>query len=109
VAALAIVLAGCRTSAEEPAVDGQPLVVRSFPQLVEALQPGNAGRHIRILRGDYAVDRPLEVPDGATLEGEGAMVSDPTACRPGSSPAPSPRCGSPVASVATCSRSDTAA
>jgi len=77
VAALAIVLAGCRTPVEEPAVDGQPLVVRSFPQLVEALQPGNAGRHIRILRGDYAVDRPLEVPDGATLEGEGVMVIGP--------------------------------
>ena len=77
VAALAIVLAGCRTPVEEPAVDGQALVVRSFPQLVEALQPGNAGRHIRILRGDYAVDRPLEVPDGATLEGEGVMVIGP--------------------------------
>ena len=77
VAALASVLAGCRTPVEEPAVDGQPLVVRSFPQLVEALHPGNAGRHIRILRGDYAVDRPLEVPDGATLEGEGVMVIGP--------------------------------
>ena len=77
VAALVIVLAGCRTPVEEPAVDGQPLVVRSFPQLVEALQPGNAGRHIRILRGDYAVDRPLVVPDGATLEGEGVMAIDP--------------------------------
>jgi len=74
VAALAIALAGCRTPVGEPAVAEQPLVVRSFPQLVEALQPGNAGRHIRILRGDYAVDRPLVVPDGATLEGEGVMV-----------------------------------
>jgi hypothetical protein len=77
VAALAIVLAGCRTPVEGPAVDGQPLVVHSFPQLVEALQPGNAGRHIRILRGDYAVDRSLVVPDGATLEGEGVMVIGP--------------------------------
>ena len=77
VAALAIALAGCRTQVDEPAVAEQPVVVRSFPQLVEALQPGNAGRHIRILRGDYAVDRPLVVPDGATLEGEGVMVIGP--------------------------------
>lgn len=72
--ALAIALAGCRTQVDAPAAAEQPLVVRSFAQLVEALQPGNAGRHIRILRGDYAVDRPLVVPDGVTLEGEGVMV-----------------------------------
>ena len=54
-----------------------PLVVRSAPQLLEALQPQNAGRHIRVLRGDYAVDRSLVVPDGATLEGEGVMLMAP--------------------------------
>lgn len=76
-AALAIALAGCRTPGDDNAVAEQPLLVSSFPQLVEALQPGNAGRHIRIQRGDYAVDRPLVVPDGATLEGEGVMVIGP--------------------------------
>jgi hypothetical protein len=54
-----------------------PLVVRSAPQLLEALQPENAGRHIRVLRGDYAIDRSLVVPDGATLEGEGVMAMAP--------------------------------
>jgi hypothetical protein len=77
VAALLIALAGCRTSLEESAVAGQPLVVSSVPQLIEALQPGNEGRHIRIPRGDYAVDRPLVVPDGVTLEGDGVMVIGP--------------------------------
>lgn len=77
VAALLIALAGCRTPLEETAVAGQPLVVNSVPQLIEALQPGNEGRHIRIPRGDYAVDRPLVVPDGVTLEGDGVMVIGP--------------------------------
>lgn len=75
--ALAIALVGCRTQVDAPAAAEQPLVVESSPQLVAALQPANAGRHIRILRGDYAVDRSLVVPDGATLEGEGVMVIAP--------------------------------
>jgi hypothetical protein len=74
---LALALAGCRTQATEPASAGQPVVVQSAQQLAEALLPANAGRHIRILRGDYAVDHPLVVPDGATLEGEGVMVIGP--------------------------------
>lgn len=73
VAAFALALAACRTEATETAAAGQPLVVRSAGQLVAALQPVNAGRRIRVLRGDYEVDRPLVVPDGATLEGEGVM------------------------------------
>jgi hypothetical protein len=72
-----LVLAACRAQAAESAAGGQPLVVQTPQQLVEALQPRNAGRRIRILRGDYDVDRPLLVPDGATLEGEGVMVTGP--------------------------------
>jgi hypothetical protein len=77
--ALALALAGSRTPvvSPEPAAGEPALVVQSAPQLVAALQPGNAGRRIRILRGDYDVDRPLVVPDGATLEGEGVMVIGP--------------------------------
>jgi len=79
--ALALALAGCRAPVvspePEPAAGEPALVVQSAPQLVAALQPGNAGRRIRILRGDYDVDRPLVVPDGATLEGEGVMVIGP--------------------------------
>ena len=50
-----------------------PLLVRTSGQLVEALTPGNAGRRILVARGEYRIDRPLQVPDGATLEGEGVM------------------------------------
>jgi hypothetical protein len=72
-----LALAVCRAQATESAAGGQPLVVQTPQQLVAALQPGNAGRRIRILRGDYDVARPLVVPDGATLEGEGVMVTGP--------------------------------
>lgn len=50
-----------------------PLLVRTSGQLFEALTPGNAGRRILLARGEYRIDRPLQVPDGATLEGEGVM------------------------------------
>jgi hypothetical protein len=53
-----------------------PLLVRTSGQLVEALTPGNAGRRILVARGEYRIDRPLQVPDGATLEGEGVMKFD---------------------------------
>ena len=52
------------------------VVVHDATELVAALQPGNAGRRILVARGEYRVDRPLQVPDGATLEGEGAMRID---------------------------------
>jgi hypothetical protein len=42
-------------------------VVRTSEQLVEALQPSNSGRRIHVAHGEYRVDRPLQVPDGATL------------------------------------------
>lgn len=63
----------CAGPATGPDVATQPLVVRTYAELVDALQPGNAGRRIRVARGEYPVDRALHVPDGATLEGEGIM------------------------------------
>lgn len=66
---LALVAVGCAGSGRiEP-----PLVVHDGVQLIAALQPGNAGRRIVVARGEYRVDRPLQVPEGATLEGAGVM------------------------------------
>lgn len=48
-------------------------VVGSVAELVAALRPGSAARHIRLLPGEYVIDRALSVPDGTTLEGAGSM------------------------------------
>jgi hypothetical protein len=85
-AALGTVLAGCRSPVVGPAATEPPLQVSSSAQLVAALHPGSAGRRIRILRGEYDVDRPLVVPDGATLEGEGVMVVGPDGLPAGFAP-----------------------
>jgi hypothetical protein len=53
-----------------------PLLVSNAAQLVAALQPANAGRRIELAAGEYAIDRPLLVPDGATLVGSGRMRLD---------------------------------
>ena len=55
-----------------------PLLVSNAAQLIAALQPANAGRRIELAAGEYAVDRPLLVPDGATLVGSGRMQVDAT-------------------------------
>jgi hypothetical protein len=52
---------------------GTTIVVGNTADLVAALSPGNAGRHILIRAGTYSLDAPVTVPDGVTLEGEGAM------------------------------------
>lgn len=49
------------------------IVVGSSAELVTALSPVNAGRRILVRAGSYAIDAPLTVPDGITLEGEGVM------------------------------------
>jgi hypothetical protein len=53
----------------QPAAEDEqsPLLVSTAAQLMAALQPANAGRRIELAAGEYAVDRPLLVPDGATL------------------------------------------
>ena len=53
-----------------------PLLVSTAAQLIAALQPAYAGRRIELAAGEYAVDRPLLVPDGATLVGSGRMQAD---------------------------------
>jgi hypothetical protein len=55
---------------------GDSAIVTSSAELIAALVPSNAGRHIRVRAGTYDVDRPLTVPDRMTLEGEGVMRFD---------------------------------
>jgi len=55
---------------------GKAIVVFNAAELVAALSPENAGRRILVRAGTYAVNAPLTVPDGATLEGEGVMQFD---------------------------------
>jgi hypothetical protein len=73
---LALAASASATRAPDDGTAAPPLVVSSTEQLIDALQPANAGRRIRIEQGDYAIDRPLHVPDGATLEGAGVMKFD---------------------------------
>jgi len=75
-AAVALTVSACAMHAPEPDAGPAPLLVRTSEQLVEALQPVNAERRILVARGEYRVDRPLQVPDGTTLEGEGVMSFD---------------------------------
>lgn len=50
--------------------------VGTTTELLAALQPGNAGRRIELVANEYLVDRPLTVPEGATLAGSGEMSFD---------------------------------
>ena len=47
--------------------------VRDADELRAAVADASHGSTIRLLAGDYALDRPLQVPDGVTLEGVGVM------------------------------------
>lgn len=61
--------------------------VNTSAELIAALGPHNAGRHIRMEPGEYAIDHPLTVPDGAFFEGSGVMRMDnglPAGFEPGS-------------------------
>lgn len=54
----------------------RPIIVSSSAELEAALTPANAGRRFHVLPGEYVVNVPLLVPDGATLEAEGVMLFD---------------------------------
>lgn len=62
-----------------------PLYLSSVAELEAALVNENAGRRLVLLSGSYAIEAPLVVPDGVSLEGEGIMMSDglPTGFKPG--------------------------
>lgn len=55
---------------------GSVIEVTTTPELLAALAPGNAGQRILVRAGTYDIDRPIMVPDGVTLEGEGTMLTD---------------------------------
>ncbi len=62
-----------------------PLYLASVAELKAALVDANAGRRLVLQSGVYAIDIPLVVPNGVSLEGEGIMMSDglPTGFEPG--------------------------
>lgn len=66
------------------------LVVSTTEDLVTAMTPSNAGRTIRVRPGIYTVSAPLEVPDGATLAGDGRMLFDDDGLPTGIDPATAP-------------------
>ncbi|HMA19240.1 MAG TPA: serine/threonine-protein kinase [Gemmatimonadaceae bacterium] len=47
--------------------------ISTSAELMAVLTPANAGRRVHLRAGTYDIGRPLVVPDGMTLEGEGAM------------------------------------
>jgi hypothetical protein len=55
---------------------GETIVVSNAAELVTALSPPSAGKRILLRAGTYALNAPLTVPDGVTLEGEGEMRFD---------------------------------
>lgn len=71
-----LALAACMPQAVSTDEPSAPVLVRDAAQLLAALQPENAGRRIELAAGEYAVDRALVVPDGATLAGAGVMQVD---------------------------------
>lgn len=62
--------------ASENGWDNNAIIITNSAELMAALVPENAGRHIRLRAGDYSVTQPLTVPDGVTLEGDGVMLFD---------------------------------
>jgi hypothetical protein len=57
-----------------PPQGGRLIVVDTTEELKAALIEANAGRRILVRAGTYVVDRSLNVPNGATLQGEGVML-----------------------------------
>lgn len=62
--------------ASENGWDNNAIIVTNSAELIAALVPENAGRHMRVRAGSYNVTQPLTVPDGVTLEGDGVMLFD---------------------------------
>lgn len=62
------------TEALETPVD--VVQVDSTAALLAAVANDDTPRHIHLVRGIYAIDRPLQIPDDTTLSGEGVMRLD---------------------------------
>ncbi len=73
VGAACALLAGNQAIAEQ----APEVTVATATELIEALEPGQRARRIRLRAGRYALAAPVSVPDGFELEGEGVMQVDP--------------------------------
>lgn len=85
--ALRVLLAGAALLSQGVAAD-ETRVVRDVAELRAALAGVTAGSTVRLLASDYAIDQPIVVPDGVTLEGVGRMeIRDGSAAGFGTVPA----------------------
>ncbi|MCC6622281.1 MAG: hypothetical protein IT385_13545 [Deltaproteobacteria bacterium] len=84
---IALALAASDAGRASPERD---ILVTTTAELVSAMTPSNAGRTIRVRPGIYTVSAPLEVPDGATLAGDGRMLFDDDGLPMGIDPATAP-------------------
>ena len=62
-------------SAEKASLERR-IEVSTTPELLAALSPENAEQRILVRAGTYDIDRPITIPDGVTLQGEGTMLTD---------------------------------
>jgi hypothetical protein len=68
---------GSSGTVQQPAAGVPPPIdVTDEADLINALIPRNAGRTIRLLSLEYKIEKPLTVPNGATLQGAGVMLFD---------------------------------
>jgi len=54
----------------------EPILVRTSTELLAELNQANAGRRIHLEHGKYTAERPIVVPDGIIVEGDGVMRVD---------------------------------
>ena len=75
---LMICCAICAMLAGAAPVDGRSEVVqvRDASELMTALERAEPGTRMRIPAGLHLIDRPLRIPDGVSLEGDGQMTTD---------------------------------
>lgn len=71
---------GGRTTRPEPGSGltwvGDTAEVASTAELLAALDPANAGRVVWLRAGEYALEQPIAIPDGMTVQGAGVMRFD---------------------------------
>jgi hypothetical protein len=68
---------GSSGAGQQPSAGGPPPIdVTDEADLINALIPQNSGRTIRLLRPEYKIEKPLTVPNSATLQGASVMLFD---------------------------------
>jgi hypothetical protein len=71
---LSIAIAAAPVNAQDAATES--IVVRTSAELLAILRSGESEHEIRITRGRYSIDRPIVVPDGVVITGDGVMTFD---------------------------------